>query len=668
MLPLPLLGVPDVDTIVDLMLHQPEPSAVSFCFEPLPVDADLPLVTQEEGASREPEAIVGAVARQALFGEQLSVQALTRVHEDRSMLRWQAQHLAALRQRAFRLRIQIASAGEISDALVATLVGEVGGPGRLTADAAWQDPTLPLAGGAEWVRPRSARLRGKSQSEFATAVGNWRTLGFQPWGEAMTAASVAGLSFLADLGEATRLFALPTAATWLPAQHAALALPFRGGVHDGLRLGVSRVRDTEREVLVSHESRIHHLWMVGQTGTGKSTLLESLIEQDIHAGRGVIVIDPHGDLIRQVLGRIPAARTRDVILFDPADTAYPVGINPLAAQGEDAQALVVSSFIGLLTKLYDPYHQGIVGPRFEHAARNGLLTVMANGGTLIEVVRVFQDDSFVAKLLPQVTDPLVKRYWTDQIARTSDFHRSEVLDWIVSKFGHFVTDPTLRRILGQTKSSFSFREAMDSGKIVLLSLAKGLLGSDNANFLGLILLPMVLHAALSRADLPLTQRRDVSLYVDEFQNYATDSLALMLAEARKYKLALMLANQHVGQLTQEVRDAVVGNAGNLLSFRVGASDAAAMERIFSPSPVSTEHLIGLPNFTAYGRLLIAGQHTPVFTLETEPITSRWSKARAEAIRAYTRKTYGRPRSVVDEEINERAHLNDAPTRRSGFSL
>ncbi|MGH8324973.1 MAG: ATP-binding protein, partial [Steroidobacteraceae bacterium] len=281
------------------------------------------------------------------------------------------------------------------------------------------------------------------------------------------------------------------------------------------------------------------------------------------------------------------------------------------------------------------------------------------------------DDSFVAKQLDKVTDPLVKRYWTDQIAKTSDFHRSEVLDWIVSKFGHFVTDPTMRRLLGHEKSSFSFRAAMDTGKIVLLSLAKGLLGSENANFLGLILLPMVLHAALSRADLPMAQRRDVVLYVDEFQNYATDSLALMLAEARKYHLALTLANQHVGQLTKEIRDAVLGNVGSILSFRLGAADAAAMEQIFAPSPLAAEHLIGLPNFTAYGRLLIGGQHTPVFTLETEPVTRRWSEARAEAIRKSVRHHYAKPRAKVDDEITERASLNSekpAARRSSLFSL
>ena len=280
-----------------------------------------------------------------------------------------------------------------------------------------------------------------------------------------------------------------------------------------------------------------------------------------------------------------------------------------------------------------------------------------HGGTLLDFIRVFTDDRFMRELLPHVKDPLVRRYWTDQIARTKNFHRSEVLDYVVSKFGAFVTDFTLRRILGQHESSFSFRAAMDSGKIVLMSLAKGRLGSANANFLGLILLPMILQAALSRASLPAEQRRDVALYVDEFQNYATDSLAQMLAESRKYHLALTLANQHVGQLTSEIRDAVIGNVGSILSFRLGAGDAAAMEQILAPSPVQAHHLTGSAQLLrAMGGCWSAGQRMPAFTLETELAPGRYDADRAARIRERSRKTYGRDRKTVDKLIDERAKL------------
>lgn len=653
-LPLPLLGIPDADMIIEMMLRQPTPTLLSIALEPTAPPDAAPL----RAPSTEPpppDIAVGAIRRHEDGSELPTMEALTRAYDVAATQRWQTQHALALRQRAFRLRVQLAGAGMLSDALVATLVGEAGGPGRLTAESTWQEPSLPLAAGAVWARPRTTVPRGAVQREASVALANLRTLAFDPWDAQDT--SLVGL---ADLGEATRLFALPHAAPWLAAPSAAQKLAFTARVPatDGLRLGVNRVRDDERPIHLPLASRNLHLWVVGQTGTGKSTLLESLILQDIHAGRGVICIDPHGDLIAPIIGKIPARRKQDVIIFDPADDEHIVGINPLIAATEAQKALVVSAFLALLRKLYDPFNQGITGPRFEHAARNGLLTVMSMpaGGTLIDFMRAFTDDRFRNQLLPHVTDPLVRRYWLDQIAHTQDFHRSEVLDWVVSKFGRFVTDPTIRRIVGQSRSSFSFREAMDSGKIVLLSLAKGLVGSDNANFLGLVLLPMILHAALSRADTPGDERRDVALYIDEFQNYATDSLALMLAEARKYHLALTLANQHIGQLTHEIRDAVIGNVGSILSFRLGVADAAIMEQILAPTPVGAQHFVSLPNYTAYGRLMVDRQRTPVFTVETEMVPHRYDAARAERMRDLARRRYGRPRAEVDAEINARSQL------------
>jgi hypothetical protein len=651
-LPLPLLGIPDADMIIEMLLRQPAPTLLTFTLEPTTLTPLSPLTLLAPAPPAGPDSGVGAIRRHEMGSELPTMDVLTRAYEAATNQRWQAQHLSALHQRAFRLRVQLAGAAPLSDALIATLVGEVGGPGRLTAETTWQEPSLPLAGGAVWARPRSIVPRGQQRHEASLALDNLRMLGFAPWD------LPADLCGLADLGEATRLFALPLTAPWLPMQSAALRLPFPARVAEGLRLGVNRVRDDERPVQLPLASRNLHLWIVGQTGTGKSTLLESLILQDIYAGRGVIAIDPHGDLIAQILGKIPTSRKKDVIIFDPADSERIVGINPLLAENEAQQALVVSAFLALLRKLYDPFNQGITGPRFEHAARNGLLTVMSmpGGGTLIDFMRAFTDDHFRNKILPHVTDPLVKRYWTDQIAHTADFHRSEVLDWVVSKFGRFVTDPTIRRIVGQSKSSFSFREAMDSGKIVLLSLAKGLVGSDNANFLGLVLLPMILHAALSRVDVPLTERRDVALYIDEFQNYATDSLALMLAEARKYRVALTLANQHIGQLTPEIRDAVIGNVGSMLAFRLGVADAALMEHILAPSDLCGQHLVSLPNYTAYGRLMMDRQRTQVFTVETELVPHRFDAQRATALRAFSHERYARPRAEVDEEIQGRSQL------------
>jgi hypothetical protein len=665
MISLPWQGVVDIESVLDVMLRQPAATALALCVCPCQMSTDIYLRENDgrgtaalrggEGNERIPLALEsyypGAQLDSVLAGDQDATVAQDSAASVYPEV-WQQLYLRqslALRMASFHLRVQATSAGEIGESLLATLTREVGGPGRLTAEAAWQAPMLPLAGGAVWSRPRSARTRGNRESEFATACSNFSTLDFAPWGECRR---------LAHLGEAACTFALPEVGHWLPQQSVAVALPFRAPVKDGVKLGVSKVRGGERQVCLPLSNRRHHLWIAGQTGTGKSTLLETIVLQDMLERRGVIVIDPHGDLIHQLLGKIPRDRLEDVILFDPADKSRPLGLNPLESSSEDEQDLLVNAFIDLLIKLYDPHHMGVIGPRFEHGARNVMLTVMSTpGNTLVEVLRAFQDDAFVKKhLLPNVTDPLVHRYWTDQISQTNSFHRSEVLDWLVSKFSHFVTDRTMRRILGQSTSSFSFREAMDSGKIVLLSLAKGMLGSENATFLGLIVLPMILRAALSRAELPEADRRDVSLVIDEFHNYATDSLALMLAEARKYHIGLTLANQHTGQLTAEIREAVLGNVGSTLAFRLGTTDAVAMEAMLAPSPISAAQLVTLPNFTAYGRLLIGEQRTPVFTLKTELSPIEYDLECAREVSEYSRMRYGRPREDIDAEIASRSKL------------
>jgi hypothetical protein len=655
---LPYRGVPDADAVVDVMLRQHAPTSFEIYLEPRAIGPLTDLSAHLPPSSATPAHLPSVLLRQAENEGYHPIEAAAPTAVEVASQRMLLQRALTLQQRAFRLRLQVASTQALEPALLAAVAAEVGGPGRLASESVWQG-SAPVCGDyAVAVHPRTSRMPGSNVSEFAVALRNLRTLDAVEWGPPGPRFADLSLDRYADLGEASRLLTLPHAAHWFSSQSVAQALPFRAGTTEGLLLGVNNAHGATRPVRLPTASRMLHLWTVGQTGTGKSTLLESLILQDIRAGRAVLVIDPHGDLIEQILGKIPPSRARDVILFDPADTAFPLGINPLEATTEDEQALVVSSFIGMLRKIFDPQALGIVGPRFEHAARNGLLTVMSapGGGTLIEFMRVFTDMSFVHTLLPHIKDPLVRRYWTDQISNTSDFHKSEVLDYVVSKFGPFVTDFTVRRIIGQTKSSFSFRKAMDEGKIVLMSLAKGRLGSTNANFLGLILLPMILQAALSRANVELSQRNDAVLYVDEFQNYATDSLALMMAESRKYRLALTLANQHVGQLTPEIRDALLGNVANVLSFRLGIADAEAMTHMLAPSPLTTRDITVLPNYTAYGRIMVNGQKSPAFTLETVPDATKYDAARAARIRELSRKHYGRPRAQVDEEINERAHL------------
>ena len=309
---------------------------------------------------------------------------------------------------------------------------------------------------------------------------------------------------------------------------------------EGLYLGKSIFRGTEMPIYIGESDRMRHIYVIGATGTGKSQLLVKMMYQDLRAGRGFCFIDPH-DTFEYVMQLIPPERAEDVIYFSPGDVDRPMGLNLLEANTEDQKHFISTAIINLMYKLFDPYKTGIVGPRFEHAIRNAMLTVMAEpGNTFVEVVRCLTDARFVQELLPKVQDPIIRRYWTDQIAQTSDFHKSEVLDYIVSKFGRFVTNKMIRNIIGQSKSAFDFRKVMDEGKILIINLAKGQIGEENSNFLGLVLVPQILMAAMSRSNVPEEQRRNYYLYVDEFQNFATPDFAQILSESRKFRLGLAL--------------------------------------------------------------------------------------------------------------------------------
>lgn len=427
----------------------------------------------------------------------------------------------------------------------------------------------------------------------------------------------------------------------------------------GLFVGNSRYRGVSRPVYIGRDDRRRHIYSIGKTGVGKSELLSSLILQDIQNGEGVCFIDPH-DTIEKILPRIPPERAEDVIYFDPSDTERPMGLNMLEAYTEEQKHFVATSIVGLMYKLYDPMKTGIIGPRFEHAVRNAMLTVMAEpGNTFVEIVRVLTDSAFVQQLLPKVQDPIIRRYWTDQIAQTADFHKSEVLDYIVSKFGRFVTNKLMRNIIGQSKSSFDFRRAMDEGKILLINLAKGKIGEENSNFLGLILVPKILIAAMSRQDTPEDKRRDFFMYVDEFQNFATPDFAQILSEARKYRLNLTVANQFIGQMEEEVKNAIFGNVGTLISFRVGVTDGNYLQHEFAPV-FNEADLINIERFNAYVKTIVSNEPIPPFSVDmTRDIEAekRASNPKvAQAIIQLSRLKFGRPRELVEAEIAQRARL------------
>lgn len=424
---------------------------------------------------------------------------------------------------------------------------------------------------------------------------------------------------------------------------------------EGMYIGDNLYRGVDKKFCMTQSDRQRHFYIIGQTGVGKSWLLADMALQDIKAGRGICFIDPH-DTFESILERIPPERAEDVIYFDPSVTDRPMGFNVMECERDEQKDFVTSSIINLMYKLYDPYKTGIVGPRFEHAIRNIMLTVMTEpGATFIEIVRCLTDPSYVNMLLPKVKDPMVKRYWTDQIAQTNDFHKSEVLDYIVSKFGRFITNTMMRNIIGQSTSSFDFRKAMDEGKILIINLAKGTIGEENSAFLGLVLIPKILIAAMSRQDIPEEKRRDFFLYVDEFQNFATQDFAVIMSEARKYHLNLCVANQFISQMDDEVKNAVFGNVGTIASFRVGISDANFLVNQFKPE--FNEHdLLNLGTGEIYMKTLVNGIPRKPFSLKVAASEKKkpGNPKMAEMIKRLSSLKYGRPRAIVETEIARRA--------------
>lgn len=429
---------------------------------------------------------------------------------------------------------------------------------------------------------------------------------------------------------------------------------------DGLFIGTSVYRGVTRKIAMEDDDRRRHIYIIGATGTGKTELMKDMIMQDIKAGKGICFMDPHGDAVEDILKLIPAERAEDVIYFRPSDTERPMGLNLMEAKTEDEKHFVASSIINMMYKLFDPYKTGIVGPRFEHAVRNAMLTIMCEeGATFVELMRALTDARYVQELLPKVTDPIIRRYWTDQIAQTSDFHKSEVLDYITSKFGRFVTNKMIRNIIGQSESSFSFRDVMDNGKILLINLAKGELGEENSNFLGLILVPRILMAAMSRSDTPEDKRRDFYLYVDEFQNFATPDFAVILSEARKYKLNLTVANQFIGQVEEEVKNAVFGNVGTKISFRVGVTDANYLQHEFTPT-FGEDDLLNVEKYHAYVKTIYHNQPLTPFSIDTtrdmQKIKASFDERKSEIIKEMSRLKHGRDVKLVEKEISRRAKL------------
>ena len=433
---------------------------------------------------------------------------------------------------------------------------------------------------------------------------------------------------------------------------------------EGLLLGYNLFRGAKKPIRLALGDRQRHMYVVGQTGTGKSTFLENLALQDMLSGNGFAFVDPHGDTAERLLAMVPKERTEDIMYFSPADMEHPLGLNLFEFNDPDQKDFLIQETLNMLQKLYDPQHQGIMGPRYEHIFRNAALAVMAdpNGGTFIDIPKLFRDPDFLKQKLQYVKDQTVLDYWQKEYPASQRSNEAgEVTAWFVSKFGAFLSNEMMRNIIGQTKSALDLREIMDNKKILLVNLSKGRTGDLNSKLLGMVFVMKFQAAAMSRATIPEDQRVDFSLYVDEFQNFSTDSFATIMSEARKYHLNLIVANQFTTQLTDEIRDAVFGNMGTIVSFRVGQNDVEALSKYFQPS-FDADDLLRVPNFNTIVRTLIGGVPTQPFSMATLPALGMPNPRLAAALKQLSAAKYGRPRRLVEAEINTRMAAKPLPAR------
>lgn len=431
---------------------------------------------------------------------------------------------------------------------------------------------------------------------------------------------------------------------------------------EGVFLGTNEFRGQKKPIYLSDDDRRRHMYVIGQTGMGKSVFLENIAFQDMCDGRGFAFIDPHGDAVEALLKRVPKERIDDVIYFDPADIEHPIGMNMFEFSSEDQKDFIVQEGISMLQSLFDPSNQGFFGPRGQHMFRNAALLLMADpkGATFIDIPQCFTDPEFVKSKLKYVTDKAVYDYWTKEFpASQKSSDAGEVITWFASKWGPFLSNTIMRNTLGQVKSGFNIREIMDNKKIFLVNLSKGRLGDINANLLGMIFVMKFQQAAMSRQDIPEDQRKDFCLYVDEFQNFATDSFESILSEARKYRLNLIVANQFMTQLTDKIREALLGNVGTIICGRVGVTDADLMVKAFTPT-FTAEDLTKTPNHAAVAKVMMFGMPSSAFTMNLPAPMGEPNEDLLESLKAYSATKYAKTRAEVEKEINERWTVQKPP--------
>ncbi|MFH0805435.1 MAG: type IV secretion system DNA-binding domain-containing protein, partial [Patescibacteria group bacterium] len=401
---------------------------------------------------------------------------------------------------------------------------------------------------------------------------------------------------------------------------------------------------------IKTRDRRQHMYVIGKTGVGKTVLLKNMALQDIHAGRGICIVDPHGEFVEEVVDKIPSHRINDVIYFNPADTEYPIGFNVLEVTDSKYKHLVASDLMGIFTKIW----ANVWSARMEYILNNCVLALLDTPGTtLLGVIRILVDKDYRQKIINNLKDPVVRSFWVNEYASWRDQFRNEAIAPIQNKVGQFLSTSLIRNIIGQSKSTINIAEIMDNNKILLVNVAKGRIGEDNSALLGAMLITKIQLATMERVRIPEEERQDFYLYVDEFQNFATESFAGILSEARKYRLNLILAHQYIGQLVTDastsVRDAVFGNVGTLITFRVGAYDAEFLEKEFDPEFVIRD-LVSLENYNIYLKLMIDGVNNRPFSATTLPPMDMDVTNQRDKIIKVSRERYTNSLKDVEDKI------------------
>ena len=426
-------------------------------------------------------------------------------------------------------------------------------------------------------------------------------------------------------------------------------------------IGITNFRDEFQRFGIKTDDRRRHMYLVGKSGTGKTTMMENMIVHDINNGKGVCVIDPHGELINRVLYFIPEDRIKDVVYFNPGDVEWPIAFNVIEEVPIEYRHLVVAGLMGVFKKIWPD----VWSARMEYILNNALLALLEYpGSTLLAVNRLLSDEDFRKAVMEKVTDPIVRSFWEREFARYNARFATEAIAPIQNKIGQFISNPLIRNIIGQKESKIDIRKIMDEGKILLANLSKGMVGEDNSSLLGALLVTKIQLAAMGRIDIPENERKDFYLYVDEFQNFSTESFASIFSEARKYRLDLVLAHQYIAQLNEQVKDSIFGNVGTLVSFRVGPEDAELLEKYFVPE-FSQEDLINLPNYNFYVKLMINGILSKGFSAMNIPPSSLPRQSFIQEIIKYSREHYAALREEVEKKIAHWELLDFSPSSKTG---